>query len=100
MSDVIDRVYRQPMANRWLASLSEFISKNTYEPAVNELIISSFKEFIIHNINPYQRRDLPISAVGSIAFYYQEQLKQAAQEEGYSVGLILRSPIDALVQME
>jgi N-acetylglucosamine kinase-like BadF-type ATPase len=100
MPQIIDRVYRQPQANRWLASLSEFISKHTCVPAVNELITNNFREFITHNIKPYQRRDLPISAVGSIAFYYQEQLKQAAQEEGYSVGLILRSPIDALVQME
>jgi N-acetylglucosamine kinase-like BadF-type ATPase len=100
MPQIIDRVYRQPQANRWLASLSEFISKHTNELTINELITSNFQEFITHNIKPYQRHDLPISAVGSIAFYYQEQLKQAAQEEGYSVGLILRSPIDALVQME
>ena len=100
MSQVIDRVYRQPQANRWLASLSEFISKYKDEPAVNDLITSNFREFIAHNIKPYQRHDLPLSAVGSIAYYYQEQLRQAAQEEGYTIGLILRSPIDALVQME
>ena len=100
MSQVIDRVYRQPQANRWLASLSEFISKYKEEPVVNELITSNFREFVTHNIKPYQRPDLPLSAVGSIAYYYQEQLKQAAHEEGYTVGLILRSPIDALVQME
>ena len=100
MSQVIDRVYRQPQANRWLASLSEFISKYKDEPSVNDLITSNFREFITHNIKPYQRHDLPLSAVGSIAYYYQEQLRQAAQEEGYTIGLILRSPIDALVQME
>ena len=36
----------------------------------------------------------------TFADYYEEQLRQAAKEEGYAVGRILRSPIDGLVEME
>lgn len=96
LSDVINRVYRQPMANRWLASLSEFIRRHTDHPAVRELVVDNFRQFVRYNVNPYQRRDLPLSAVGSIAYFYQDLLAEAVAEEGYQLGRILRSPIDAL----
>lgn len=97
MADVIARVYKQPMPNRWLASLSTFISKHQSEEAVHQLIVDNFSDFFRFNINPYDRRDLPVSAVGSIAFYYESQLREAAEKEGYVMGKIMRSPIDGLV---
>ena len=100
LAAVIDHVYRQPLANRWLASLSVFIRQHVVQPAVRELVVSNFRDFIRLNVKPYQRPDLPLSAVGSIAFYYAEQLEEAANKEGYAVGTILRSPIDGLVNLE
>ena len=97
MPQIIARVYRQPMANRWLASLSAFIHQHLDDPAVNAIVEQNFIDFIRHNIAPYQRKDLPISAVGSIAYYYQEQLSRAANHEGYTLGLIMRSPLDSLI---
>ena len=100
MAQVIERVYRQPMANRWLASLSAFIHQQIDNPQIEQLVIDNFRDFIQRNIAPYQRRDLPINAVGSIAFYYKEQLEKAVKAEGYTLGKIVRSPLDALVEME
>ena len=100
MAQVIERVYRQPMANRWLASLSAFIHQQIGNPQIEQLVIDNFRDFIQRNIAPYQRRDLPINAVGSIAFYYQQQLEKAVKAEGYTLGKIVRSPLDALVEME
>lgn len=100
MAQVIERVYRQPMANRWLASLSTFIHQQIENPQIEQLVIDNFRDFIQRNIAPYQRRDLPINAVGSIAFYYQQQLEKAVKAEGYTLGKIVRSPLDALVEME
>ena len=96
MGDVIDRVYRQPMANRWLASLAEYVASRIAHPEVEQLVVENFRLFIRHNLQPYRRPDLPVSAVGSIAFFFRPQLQQAAQAEGYHLGKILRSPIDGL----
>lgn len=100
MAQVIERVYRQPMANRWLASLSTFIHQQIGNQQIEQLVIDNFRDFIQRNITPYQRKDLPINAVGSIAFYYKEQLEKAVKAEGYTLGKIVRSPLDALVEME
>ena len=96
MADVISRVYRQPLPNRWLASLSPFIHQYINIGVVRQLVVDNFRDFIRRNIVPYGRPDLPLSAVGSIAYYYCEQLAEAAQAEGYALGRILRSPLDAL----
>lgn len=100
LKDIIDRVYCQPMANRFLASLSPFIHQHLDVPEVNALVDDCFRTFVEKNIVAYGRKDLPVSAVGSVAFFYKEQLKKAVENAGYTLGRILRSPIDGLVEME
>lgn len=95
---LIDRIYRQPLANRFLASLSEFVHRHLDEPAVNRLVVQNFTDFLRVHILPYQRTDLPVSFVGSIAWYYQPQLREAAASLGLTVGTVLRSPLDGLVR--
>lgn len=98
LAQVVDRVYRQPLANRWLASLSEFIHAHVDEPLIEALIVENFRDFLRYNVDPYGRRDLPVSALGSIAYYYQSQFLEALKSEGYTVGKILRGPLDGLVR--
>ena len=100
LSEVIDRVYRQPMANRFLASLSPFIYQYLDVPEISTLVEGCFRLFVEKNIVAYGRRDLPVSAVGSVAFFYKEQLQKALEREGFMLGRVLRSPIDGLVEME
>lgn len=95
-ADVIARVYRQPMANRFLASLSPFISSHLHEPQVRQLVVDNFRDFFRRNIVQYGHRDLPVGFVGSMAFHYAEQLAEAAACEGFSVGRVIKSPIDGL----
>lgn len=97
LSQVIENVYRKPLANRWLASLSEFIHLHLNEPSIEDLVVENFCDFLTCNIAPYGRKDLPISAVGSIVYFYQVQWLQALKTEGYTAGKILRGPLDGLV---
>ena len=98
LADVIHHVYRQPMPSRWLASLSPFVSRHLDMPEVEQLVVDNFRAFIRLNVAPYQRPDLPVHAVGSIAWYYREQLAEAVKAEGHQLGRVLRSPIDSLLQ--
>ena len=98
MATVISRVYRQPMANRFLASLSPFISSHLDVPEVGQLVVDNFRSFFRRNVVQYQRPELPVGFVGSVAYYYQRQLQEAAAVEGFTVGSILKSPIEGLVQ--
>ena len=97
MSDVINRVYRQPLANRWLASLSTFIHSHVDLPEVSAMVTENFRCFIRRNVLPYGRKDLPLNAVGSIAWHYRDQLQEAAEVEDFTLGTVVQSPMDGLI---
>lgn len=97
LSEIINKVYREPQANRFLASLSEFIHRHLDEEGIRQMVYSTFSDFINYHVSRYGRHDLPLSFVGSIAFYYQEQLQLIVQMLGYPMGTILKSPLQGLV---
>lgn len=97
LSDIIQKVYREPLANRFLASISLFIRKNLDVESVRRLVVENFRNHFRYNVEQYGRHDLAVGAVGSVAYYYADQLRAAAQTEGYQVGEILLSPMDGLV---
>ena len=96
-SDIIQKVYREPMGNRFLASTSLYIEKHLGNQLLRQLVIDNFRTFFRNNLQPYQRRDLPVGVVGSMAFHYREQLEEAAGLEGYTLGTILKSPMEGLI---
>ena len=85
------------MANRWLASLSPFISSQLDCPGVRQLVVGNFRDFFRCNVRPYARPDLPVGAVGSIAFHYRAQLAEAADAEGFRLGSVVQSPLEGLI---
>ena len=97
LDDIVRRVYREPMANRWLASLSPFIHSHLDSRQVNDLVVANFVDFFKKNVDHYCRKDLPVGAVGSVAYYYKEQLEEAAMRCGYRLGRIVKNPMDILM---
>lgn len=90
---VIDNVYRQPMPNRFLASLAPFIAEHREEHGIQEMLVQSFRLFFTRNVKMYGHPEMPVNFVGSIAHVFLEELKRAASLEGLKMGKILRSPI-------
>lgn len=96
---IIQRVYKQPFANRFLASLSPFLLKNIEEPSIHRLVLNAFKAFFVRNIENYTNyKDLPINFVGSIAIYYRPVLEEAAATFGLKIGTVIKSPMEGLVK--
>jgi N-acetylglucosamine kinase-like BadF-type ATPase len=97
-ADIIKKVYNEPMANRYLASTSTFIIEHPDNPTLHQLVIDNFRQFFRSNIDPYNRKDLPVHFVGSMAFHYRSQLEEAAKLEGYTIGQTLQSPMEGLIK--
>ena len=97
MADIIRRVYREPMANRFLASVSLYVGQHIDNELLHKLVVDNFRQFFRRNVAPYRRPDLPVHFVGSMAHHYPDQLAEAAQTEGFSVGRVVRSPMDGLI---
>ena len=98
LPEIIDKVYRQPLPNRFLASLSEYVHGHMADwLELRRLVMDNFADFFRFNIAPYQRRDLSVSFVGSLAYHYHAELHEVARSMGYTVGAVTRSPIEGLV---
>ena len=95
---IINKVYREPLANRFLASTSRFIHQHLSVEPLERMVVYNFREHFRRNVNQYGRKDLTVGAIGSVAYYYREQLQKAAAAEGYSLGKVMRSPMDGLVR--
>lgn len=95
-ADILEKVYRQPLANRFLASLTPFLSQHRQRPEIQALLRECFTDFFRRNVCTYPFRNSPLHFTGSIAYYFQEEVREAAQALGLSVGRILRSPLEGL----
>jgi len=95
---IVQKVYREPMPSRFLASFSPFIAEFKNHPHMANLLKSSFEEFLRRNIVHYDYRKYPVNFVGSVAFYYKDFLEKAVNAAGMRMGIILKAPIDGLVE--
>lgn len=97
-ADIINKVYREPLANRFLASTSLYISQHLDNPLLKDLVVQNFRQFFRVNITPYGRADLSVHFVGSMAHQYHDLLALAAEAEGFILGHVFKSPMEGLIQ--
>lgn len=98
---IIQKTYRESMANRYLASLSPFCARHLEEEEIQDFITDCFSQFFERNIMPMSQMmrltSNKVNCVGSIAHYYKEQISKVAQKYGFEISTILKEPIDGLV---
>lgn len=98
-AEMINRVYRQPKPNTFLASFVPFLEENIDEPKIYNLVKESFRSFLRRNVMQYDGwQTLPIGFNGSIAKIYKKPLLEALEEEGMHLGRIIQAPMEAMVE--
>ena len=98
METVIHRVYGNPEANRFLASLTPFLAKYIEEPSIHRLVLNSFKSFFVRNVAHYMAyKTMPVNFVGSVAYHFRDVLQEAAAAIDCNIGKIIISPMDGLI---
>lgn len=98
MDTIIQRVYSSPEPNRFLASLTPFMAEYIEEPSIHRLVLNSFKQFFVRNIAHYANyKTLPVSFVGSVAYYFRDVLGEAAAAIDCNIGKIMISPMEGLI---
>ena len=95
---VVDRVYRQPHANVWLASFTRFLTAHPDHPWVKELVRDGFREFAKYCICDYPGYDrVKVHFVGSLSFLFKARLEEVAAENGFTIGKVIKQPIEELM---
>lgn len=98
MAEVIDKVYRQPFPNRYLASLNVFLEQNRTHEGIHRLLVRAFQDFIERNVMQYSYQKYAMNCIGTIAVVYQPELAEAADRCGVKLGKIYKSPTEGLIQ--
>lgn len=98
-SEILERVYMKPFPNRFLGQFARFISENIHIPELQEIITTSFDEFIARNILQYPEADhLPIHFTGSIAYHFRSFLGKSLEKNNLRQGVITLSPMNDLIK--
>lgn len=98
IEDILENVYRSQKPNKFLASLVPFLSSHLWNPYIYSLVLEEFTIFVKRNIAMYPgAHSLPIAFTGSIAYYFEEILRDAIERQGYKVAKISRTPMEGLI---
>lgn len=92
---LIRRVYREPAANRFLASFAPFIRAHLDCAPVRKMVVRSFGEFAARNLSGYPA-GLPVAFVGGVAAHFEEPLREAMAAAGREVVRTVCSPAEEL----
>ena len=96
---ILNAIYDGGKANVYLASHAKFMAQHQANPFIKNLIKSGFSEFINRHVKKYLGSEtLPVSFVGSIAFHFEEILKEVLAENKLTYGKVVRKPIDELAK--
>ncbi len=96
-SDVLHKLYSTVFPNRYLASFVPFIYQNIDEAELRQLVVECFNEMIEIHLLPYYDKQYPLSFVGSVAFFFQNELQAALNHYEIKINQVVQSPIKGLV---
>lgn len=96
---ILENVYMKPYPNVYLASFMKFIQKHKDHDFFQKMIRKGMNDFIEYYLLPMNKsKSVKVHFTGSIAHYFESELKAVANEHGIQVGKIIKEPINDLVQ--
>ena len=97
-NDILDRLYNQPLPNRFLASFAKFAYDHNNVSYCRQIVVEAFEAFFQNLVLHYPNyQELTFNCIGSVGYNFRDALTQVANGHGMQVGKIMRSPIDDLV---
>jgi len=94
---LIDRLYRQPYPNRFLASLASFADRHQQEPYVAAVLADCFGSFFDQLEEYGYREGTCLHLVGGVTQSFAQMLAQVAASKGVELGVMMGDPMLGLV---
>lgn len=97
LSPILEKVYQEPFANRYLATFAEFLKEHRGHYMVENIIEDAFIDFHQRHILKYRESwNYPIHFCGSIAFEFRDVIRELHSQYGLETGNIIKAPMDNL----
>ena len=99
LKDFIQHVYHEGQPSKYLAGFAQFAGENKTHPYIQGLVENCFDAFVEAFILRFETcKALKIGFVGSIAFHFQDLLKESLSKYGLAMGTVLKTPAEGLVR--
>ncbi|RYY58894.1 MAG: N-acetylglucosamine kinase, partial [Chitinophagaceae bacterium] len=97
--EILDRVYKQPFPNRYLASFALFLAENRGHFMIENIIEDGLNEFFYQHLCKIPEVwKYPVSFVGSVAAGFRDKLAELCHSYEFDLGPVLEKPMDGLVK--
>ncbi len=95
---VLKKAYQEPKPNEFFASFVPFLYKYKDNSFVRNLIATTFDGFLNRIEEEFKDLNLNFYAVGSIAYFFEEILKERITKRKGNLVRVVKSPIEGLVE--
>lgn len=98
-SEILENVYKKPLPNRYLAGFAGFLVENRGHYMIENIIEDGLNDFFFNHLCKYREIwTLPVNFVGSVAFGFQDVLKQLCSSYEFELGKVLKQPMSGLIE--
>jgi N-acetylglucosamine kinase-like BadF-type ATPase len=95
--EILDSVYKKPLPNRYLASFTMFLADNRGHYLVENIIDDGLNDFFFQHLCKYSEVwKNPVNFVGSVAFGFQDVIRDLCGQYEFELGVILKNPMQGL----
>jgi N-acetylglucosamine kinase-like BadF-type ATPase len=98
-NEILDSVYKKPLANRYLASFALFLAENRGHFMIENIVEDGLNDFFFNHICKYRESwIMPVHFVGGIAYGFRDVVQELAANYELTLGKILKNPMEGLVE--
>ena len=98
-NEILNAVYKQPLANRYLASFAIFLAENRGHYMIENIIEDGFNDFFYNHVYKFRESwKYPVHFTGGIAFGFKDVLAEMCDSYQLQLGNVLRNPMEGLIK--
>lgn len=99
LKDFIQQLYHVEQPSKYLASFAKFAGEHQDNPFIHNLVKTCFKAFVEAFVLRFEGcKEMKVSFVGSVAYHFQDVLRECLVDYGLVLGEIMQAPAEGLIR--
>ena len=97
--EILENVYRKPLANRYLSQFAEFLSENRSHFMIENILEDGLNDFFFNHIYKYRESwTTALHFTGGVAWHFRDIITELCELYELPMGRVLRTPMDGLLE--
>ena len=99
LKDFIQQLYHNEQPSKYLASFAKFAGEHQDQPFIYDMVKACFNAFIEASVLRFKdSKSLKISFIGSVAYHFQDILKECIKSHGLTMGEVMVTPMEGIIR--